>query len=162
MSTQRMRENTIELTGVPDSVQDEFLESKFIEMMDHIGVKLRENEIQGIHRLPQRCGSTCKPVIAKFINRKMAEEIMFQKKRFNTVNFEHLGFPNDTKIYANLSLSPAFKSLDYHCRKLKKDKIIAESIASRQMIKIKMLDSTYKRIIHINDLRELFPDRVFN
>ena len=84
VSTQRMRENTIELTDVPDSVRDEFLESKFIEMMDDIGVKLRENEIHGIHRLPHRRGSTYKPVIAKFVNRKTAEEIMFQKKRFNT------------------------------------------------------------------------------
>ena len=73
-----------------------------------------------------------------------------------------LGFPSDTITYVNLSLSPAFKSLDYHCRKLKKENLIADSNISRQMIKIKMLDNSYKKIMYINDLPELFTDREFN
>ena len=52
VSSQRMRENTIEFTGVPDSIQDEFLEAKCIEMVEKIGINVLENEIQGIHRLP--------------------------------------------------------------------------------------------------------------
>ena len=33
VSSQRMRENNIEFTGVPDSVQDVSLESKLFELM---------------------------------------------------------------------------------------------------------------------------------
>ena len=105
VSSQRMHGNTIEFTGVPDSIQDEFLEANCIEMVEKIGINVLKNEIQGIHRLPYRRGSPAKPVIAKFVKRKLPESIMRNKKKFNKVNFMQLGFLSDTKIYVNLSSS---------------------------------------------------------
>ena len=68
------------------------------------------------------------------------------------------GCNRNTKIFLGINLSPYFKSLDYHCRRLKKAGKINKCYPnSKGFIKIKMGDRINK-ITHENVLVAMFPD----
>ena len=100
VATNRMRENNIELSSIPNSVEDANLLSKAIDICSQIGVVLKDDDIQGIHRLPLRRGSSYKPVIVKFVNRRSVGDIMARKKKLSNLKLADLGFPADTQIFA--------------------------------------------------------------
>ena len=88
--------------------------------------------------------------------------IIEKKKKLMDKEFTELGLPDDGEVYVNINLSPAFRSLDYFCRKLKKDTVIFTSFTSSTMVKIKLNEKgLYEKITHINDLRSLFLDILF-
>ena len=67
------------------------------------------------------------------------------------------GCKGNTKIILGINLSPYFKSLDYHCRQLKKACKISKCFpSSKGFIKIKLGDRTSK-VTHFNDLVAMFP-----
>ena len=110
---QRMRERNLELHGFPNSIEDDDLEPTAINLFESINVYCEKKDIQGVHRLPARKGSTCKPVIIKFVNRKLAEEILEKRTRFRDTDFEAYDLPPEKRIFVNLNLSPALKELDF-------------------------------------------------
>ena len=68
------------------------------------------------------------------------------------------GCNRNTKIFLGIYLSLYFKSLDYHCRQLKKaGKISKCFLSSKGFIKIKFWDHTSK-VTHFNDLVAMLPD----
>ena len=53
---QRARETNIELHGIPDSVGDDDLKSKTMEILSQMNINLFSWDFQGIHRLPRKKG----------------------------------------------------------------------------------------------------------
>ena len=159
ISAQRSRENNIEIHGIDDRVTDN-LESTVIRVIKLLDIDCSEDDIQGCHRLPVRKGSTLKPTIIKFVNRKKAEKIYEAKSKLKDCDFTSVNLPEGTKLYINLNLSPSFKELDYFCRKLKKNGNILSYVTTNTNINIK-IENNYHKIIHLADLRELFPDITF-
>lgn len=163
LNSQRSRENNIEFQGIHGDIKDVNLENVVLAIIKSLKIEnVGPRDIQGVHRLPLRKSNTYKPVIAKFINRKIPELIMRNKKSLAKINLEEIGLPNESKIYVNLNLSDSFKCLDYHCRKLKTDGLIFSTVASHAMLKIKFEDGNdFEKITHLQDLVDLFPDRIF-
>ena len=132
-----------------------------IEILGEMGIdQVTTHDIEGCHRLPMRKGCTNKPTIVKFVNRKLPESIMGRRRTLKDKNFNDIGLSSNSKIFVNINLSPAFKSLDYFFRKLKRDGMISSYITSHSMVKIKH-DNRYHKIFHVNDLVELFPNVSF-
>ena len=51
-NNQYVRRNNIEIAGIPNSVDDNNLEGKVIEILGKIDVKVTSDEIEACHRLP--------------------------------------------------------------------------------------------------------------
>ena len=158
INAQRSRGNNLELHGIDDSVSDNELPDTVLKILPKIKIECYKWDIQGCHRLPVRKGSTCKPTIVKFVNRRKAEDILMAKKDLNSCDFSELGISNS--IFVNINLCPAFKELDYFSRKLKQEGKITSYQSSNTVIKIKK-DNVYHKIYHIEDLRDIFPDDTF-
>lgn len=160
LTNQRSRENNIELSGIDDAVSDQKLQGVVKGILQKMDVECFDWDIQGCHRLPPRKGNSAKPTIVKFVNRKKPEEIMSRSKNLKNLDFRDLGLTSGNSIYVNINLSPAFKELNYFCRMLKKDGLVASVGSSHLHIKIKVSDQYFK-INHVDDLKKLFPDRNF-
>ena len=60
-NNQYVRRNNLEISGIPNSVSDEDLESKVIEILSKINIKLQKKEIEACDRLqPTRKNPTKK------------------------------------------------------------------------------------------------------
>ena len=160
LNNQRSRENNIELIGIDDSISDNNLQGVVEGIMNKMKIECFDWDIQGCHRLPLRKGSSSKPTIVKFVNRKKPELIMKCKKALKELDFTDLGLPTDSSIFANINLSPPFKELDYFCRMLKKDGLISNLDTTPTYIKIKV-NGEFIRINHVNDLKTVFTQREF-
>ena len=78
MLKQYGRRNNIEITGIPDTVQDNELENEVIEIFDAIGVEVNSADFEDCHRVGKSKDNS-KKVIARFVNRKFILEKL--KKR---------------------------------------------------------------------------------
>ena len=63
---QHSRRNNVEISGIPQSVSDNQLEEKVVDILKAIDINITANEIEACHRL----GKKNKNVIVQFINRK--------------------------------------------------------------------------------------------
>ena len=70
----KSRENNLEISGLPNTIDDASLENTCIEILGKVGVNVNVHDIEGCHRLPVRKGNPGKPVIIKFVNRKSTEK----------------------------------------------------------------------------------------
>ena len=67
MLEQYGRRNNIEITGIPNTVQDNELENKVIEIFDAIGVEANLADFEDCHRVG-KSKNNFKKVIASFVN----------------------------------------------------------------------------------------------
>ena len=60
-------------------------------------------DIEACHRLFQKESSNQLPkrTIARFVNRRFAENLLSKGNISSTLDFDKLGFPRDTQIYFN-------------------------------------------------------------
>ena len=73
---QYTRRNNLIISGIPESITDESVEGKCIEILNSIDVKVSESDIEACHRLPQR-----KNVIINFGKRKHVEKACLKSSR---------------------------------------------------------------------------------
>ena len=67
MLEQYGRRSNIEITGIPNTVQDNELENKVIEIFDAIGVEANLADFEDCHRVG-KSKNNFKKVIARFVN----------------------------------------------------------------------------------------------
>ena len=126
---QKMRENNIEISGIPSFIEDEELEKKSLEVLNLITPsKINSMDLQACHRLQSR--SANKPTIIKFVNMKHAEQSIANKIKLKRLDFTQIGFPQGSKIYKDMNCCKRINHLSYHCRKLKADKLIHKFFAN--------------------------------
>ena len=82
---------------------------------------------------------------------------MDKKQSLQKLNMEEIGIPVESKIYANLNLSPSFKEIDFFCRNMRKQNMLVSVSASHSYIKIRLMNMHIRRITHLAELKELFP-----
>ena len=80
MLEQYGRRNNIEITGIPDTVQDNELENKVIEIFDVIGVEAKPANFEYCHRVGKSKNNS-KKVIARFVNRKVVKNALYKRKQ---------------------------------------------------------------------------------
>ena len=114
-TNQYNRRNNIEIAGIPDSVEIEDLESKVCEILDKIDVHIEDYDIQACHRLKnsqnQNKKKLPKRTIVRFINRKISDEALLNRKKLKDINKCEFGFADSTKLYINDNLCPYYKGI---------------------------------------------------
>ena len=153
------RRNNIEITGIPDSVQDNQLEKKVIEIFDAIGVDAKSVDFEDCHRVGKSKNNS-KKVIARFVNRKVVKNAFYKRKQLRTIDKTSIVLHNAT-IFLNENLTPENNKIAYHCRKLKRDGTISKTYTSNgtNIICCNLIkDGKPQKDYHVNDLCEMFPD----
>ena len=147
------RRNNIEITGIPDSVPDQNLEEKVVDILNEITVNVSAKDIEACHRVGVSKNSS-KKTIVRFINRKHAKKALLSRK-----NLRKSSSPN-CSVFINENLTVKNNKIAFLGRKLKRsghlNKIYTRDgtvhISSPEIHRGKVL-----KIHHINDLFNLFP-----
>ena len=86
---QHNRRNHLDIQGIPDSVPDDQLEEKVIEIFNQINVKMNKFNIDDCHRMDK----SKKTTIVRFVNRKNCKAVLGKKFGLNRkLDNEKLGF----------------------------------------------------------------------
>lgn len=165
---QYVRRNNVELSGIPEIFGDNVLEDKVIEIGAALDVAFTSADIEACHRLDSKKrheDNSTEPrrVIVRFANRRFVEKLVANKKNIKKDDLIALGFPEESSLYINENLCPAYRSLWGKCRKLKKAGTIKYVWTTKGTVRIRRDDnSSQHKIEHISDLTCLFPDFDFN
>ena len=110
------RRNNVEIPGILQSVSNNQLEEKVLDILKAIDVNIIKNEIEACHRL----GKKKKNVILRFINRKHCLKALRNKKKLKPIDKNAIGIPNGN-LFISENLTPANSKLAFNCKKLKRD-----------------------------------------
>ena len=152
MHQQYIRRDTIELSGIPKSVNDDALEDAVIDLFKESKVSvnrqpLKKLDIQAVHRKKDK-----QTTIVKVVNRKFAREALYKSKAFR----ENNTYGEQTKIYINDSFCPEFGFLNFAVRQAKKVNEIFKWKVRNGVTSVQMnVDDNWVQIGHIKDLENL-------
>ena len=93
------RNNTV-ISGIPDSVYVNQLEESVTEILTDINVNETSNDIQACHRISNkdtRIGGT--KTIIHFLNRKHANQALYNKKKLSQVKKKYTCNPNNNLFF---------------------------------------------------------------
>ena len=133
---QKQRENNIEVSGIPAEVSDDQLEGTVISILSSIECTVLPCDIQACHRLPSR-NNTVKKTIVKFVNRKEADLVLKNRRKFKDVEKSYNAhFTGNEQIFINENLTPYYATLALKCRSLKRKGVIRDLKSFRGQIRI--------------------------
>ena len=151
---QYSRRQNVELSGIPNSVEDTNLEKIVLEILNKIGVKLNSYDIVAIHRLKIRRGQRSPNVIIRFLNSKHPYESLKKKKNLSKV--EEYG-----KLYLTENLCPNYQSIFNHCMSLKKYGDLSKVWSYNGVVNVKFEDNDNEiptKLYHKDDIDTYFYD----
>ena len=160
LNAQYLRRDTIELSGIPESVSQDQLEDEVIDIFKEVKITvnrqpLKKMDIQAVHRIGKKGR-----VIMKVVNRKFAQEALSNGKRLK----DYRRYGEDSRIYINESFIPEFGYLNYIIRKALKEKKIYRYKVRNGVNFVQVLhDDEYIEIAHQNDLENIgivIPEKV--
>ena len=102
-NVQYSRRECVEIVGILTSVPDNELEETFCKIVDKVGVKIDDRDIESYHRVGNQ-GRT----IDKFSHRKDYQQLMKVKKDISTLILTDIDIGN-AKIFINQNLCPYYK-----------------------------------------------------
>ena len=153
-NAQYSQRDTLEIVGIPGSIDNSVLEEIVHGIFGKIGVQVDEQDIQVCH-----CWKEKERTIVKFANRKDCLQILRVKKDLKSLDPKELDFPESTKIYINESLCPYYRGIWNKCKKLRTTQKIHQFYTISGLIRVKLEETGPSRVItHMIDLKELFPD----
>ena len=153
---QYSRRNNVEISGIPQSVSDNQLEEKVVDILKAIDVNITTNEIEACHRL----GKKKKNAIVRVINRKHCLQALQNKKKLKSIDKNAIGIPN-ANLFISENLTPASSKLAFNCRKLKRDGEVEKCYTINEIFHI-VKNNKLMKLYHLKDLQELFPEYVFD
>ena len=161
MLEQYGRRNNIEISGIPDSVEDNCLEEKVISVFSSIGIVVNSNDIEACHRIG-KSRNRSKKTIVRFTNRKFAKQALYNRKKLKKVDKSILGVNND--VFVNENLTPNNNKIAYNCRKLKRQDLISKTYTVNGTVHL--ISSNIKggkpiQVLHMETLFNLFPEVEF-
>ena len=106
---------------------------------------LTSEDIQACHKLKNK-----KNVICKFVSRKRMRNVVYNRKTLKNKDLKDQGVPG--KLFIVESMTPAFKSLDWKCRQLKKAAEIKACWFFNGKYTVQLNNDEKKKIFHIDDL----------
>lgn len=101
---QYTRRDTIEIYGVKEQ-ENENLQDIVFNISDKIGVEMKAEDIQVVHRNGRKIKEHVKRTIIVKLNRKKAEEIINKRKMLKQIQDEN------GRIFVNEAMSPFYKDL---------------------------------------------------
>ena len=153
-NAQYYRRDTLEVVGIPNSVDNSVLEETLRGVFKKIGVEIDERDVQACHRLKEKDRT-----IVKFVNRKDCLQILRVKKELKSLDPTDLNFPENTKIFINESLCPYYRGIWNKCKKTKGNSENTPVYTISGLIRVKLEETGPSKIItHMVDWKELFTD----
>ena len=145
-NSQYSRRDTLEVVGIEESVNDDKLEDKVIEIFSDIDVTINSTDIQACHRLSDK-----KRTIVKFANRKSAQKILMKRKELSTID------AYKKKVYINESLCSYYRFLHRKCKQLWKEEKLFQFWVSNGTVRYRLQDrGNFTIVRHINELENVF------
>ena len=117
--------NILDIQQISDSVPDDQLEEKVIEIFSQINVKINALDAEGCHGM----GKSKKTTIVRFLEKKLS----LNRKLYN----EKLGFQSDARIFVSENLTPYNQHLAWKCRELKRASKIHSCWSAKGVVKIR-------------------------
>ena len=153
------RRNNIEVQGIPSAVQDDGLETIVKAISSKIGVEINDTDIEACHRLKSRDRGP-KPVIVRFVNRRICEDIHKKKKNLKDMSLAEInGLGIHSRIFFNENLCPFYQKLFRMCYKLKKNGLIHSTWSFHgQVFYKKSVNGQSMLVTDERKLRDSFPD----
>ena len=147
-NAQYARKETFEVHGIPEDIPDNKVEETVLNIMNELKDEKTPTyescEIQACHRLQNR-----KKVICKMASRKRMRDIITSRKKLKDNDLKCL----PVTVYITESLAPAYSTIDYYARHLKKKKRIhACWFFNGTYIVVLEEGGEKKRIAHVLDL----------
>ena len=153
-NAQYSRRDTMEITGIPNSIGNSVLEETVRRVFKKIGVEIDERDFQACHCLKGK-----ERRIVKFVNRKDCLQILRVKKELKSLDPTELDFPENTKIFINESLCPYYRGIWNKCKKLRAIEKTHQFYTMNSLIRVKLEQTGPSKIITLTvDLKDLFPD----
>ena len=146
------RRNTIEITGIPTSVKQDYLEVEVLNIFETAGVevngcKLDYYQIKACHRIGKKGVTSC-----KFVNRKFANKAIFSGKNLKAKEM----YGTNSRVYINSSFFKEFIFLNFQIRNAKKQGRIFRWKLKHGVNFIQVQDGNdFTEISHKNDLIKL-------
>ena len=140
------RRESVELTGIPNSVQQKDLEDEVIDIFNEAKVtvddsQLTKKDITACHRIGKR-GVT----IVRFVNRKFAYQILRNGKNLKDSNLY------ENRVYVNNSFCREYSKYGYIIRTLKKERRITGYKVRHGVNQIQLEEKgEFQEISHISD-----------
>ena len=161
---QYTRRNNIEIVGIPETVTQESLEEKVIQLAGALNVPLKSSDIEACHRLfkskKSKNPQQPKVTIVRFVNRKHAELLHRKKKNFKKVSLTDIGLSKH-KIYINNNLCPFYSIIMGKASQLFREKKIFKYWSYNGVVNIMESDGQRPRkILHVLDIDHLFDDHL--
>lgn len=107
------RRNNLEISGVPNNMEDSILESKLFEIFEKVDVKLKNDDFEACHRLlPARNNPEGnKKVIIQFVNKKYIELAFCKRKSLVDIEMSLINMDPNDKLYFGENLNRHFQFL---------------------------------------------------
>lgn len=153
------RRNNIEISGIPENIEDHKLEETVVEVLNKIDLNVSNNDIEACHRLGKLKDKPRKTIV-RFINRKFAKKSLLNRKNLKHVDTSSLNIDN-RKVFINENLTRANSKIAFHARNLKRNSQIERCYTKDGMVHIASPDLQNGRVIkvlHLNALMEFFPE----
>ena len=120
------RRENFEISGIPDSIPNENLEEKVINIVNKITERQQENkitakDIHSCHRLKKEKGEKEHKIIVRMVNRKDAYDVKSNRKKLMN-KAKEMGFQQN--LYINDNLNQESKEIFATARKLKNNELI--------------------------------------
>ncbi len=147
-NAQYLRRRQLEVSNVPANIGNEDLKQSISKFLSVTGTIVSEDDLDKCHRLKK--AST---VIMEFHSRTVRDNIIQTRKSMKDKTKRQvlttMGFG---KSYITESMCPAYRKIDYVCRKLKKDQLIAETWFFNGRLFVVDLNGKRLHIDHFNDV----------
>ena len=139
--------DTVEISGIPDSVPQAKLEDEVIKLFNTAGVEVAGHkhdklQIHACHRIGSKVN-----VVVKTVNRKFAEQGLYSSKNLKGKS----PYPNE--VYINSSFCKEYGFLNYIVRKAKREGRIHRYKVKKGVTLVQLFENgDFKEITHKNDL----------
>ena len=100
---QYSRRECIEISGIPQSIEQIDLEKTVLNVFDKIDAPVGPQNIEAYHRLKSDDNGRSNKVIVKFSKRKDVVRVMNKKKSLKNANLDGTGLPTSTSLFINPS-----------------------------------------------------------
>ena len=145
--------NNIEITGIQDSIPDQILEEKVVDILNEISANVSPKDIEACHHIGVSKNSS-KKTIVHFINRKHVKKALKSRKNIRKSS------SSNCNIFINENLTIKNNKVAFLSRKLKRSCHLNKIYTRDGTVHISSPEihrGNALKIYHINDLFNLFP-----
>ena len=153
-NSQYSRRECLELTGIPETSDNNTLESTVLKIFERLEVKVDLSNVKDCHWISSKNGP--KRVIVKVSKRKDASKICSSKRKLKDMDLTSIGITKP--VYINDSLCTYYQMLWRKCKSLQTNKLIHSFWVTNVSIRLRTVENGRTNVItHLSDLEDLFP-----